>query len=82
VTIFLPAMYVEMILEVKDDEGRKMTWQEADRKGGKECGAGKRNTKFYRRDGCKKCEKVAEEWVSSAGKLVVRAKKAGEHKPD
>ena len=50
----------EIVLAVKSEEGRKMTRQEAGRKGGEKV-ARERGSEFYREIGRKGGEKVAEE---------------------
>jgi general stress protein YciG len=56
-----------MILAMKSEQRRKMSRQEAGRKGGKKV-AQERGTAFYREIGKKGGEKVAEERVGKAEK--------------
>jgi uncharacterized protein len=65
----------EMVLEVKNAEGRKMTRQEAGRKGGEKV-ARERGAEFFRTIGRKGGEKVAEERGSEFYRQIGR--KGGE----
>jgi uncharacterized protein len=64
-----------MVLEVKNTEQRKMTRQEAGRKGGEKV-ARERGSEFYRKIGRKGGEKVAEERGSEFYRTIGR--KGGE----
>lgn len=64
-----------MVLAVKDQVGRKMTRQEAGRKGGEKV-ARERGSEFYRKIGRKGGEKVAEERGSEFYRQIGR--KGGE----
>jgi general stress protein YciG len=58
--IFFPNFGGEIVLAVKNEVGKKMTRQEAGRKGGEKM-ARERGSEFYRTIGRKGGEKVAEE---------------------
>ncbi len=75
---FFPAMGGEMILEMKNEEGQRMTRQEAGRKGGEKA-RGKEERSYT--EGL--VARAVRQWLrcvgqSSTGKLAVGAEKAGE----